>query len=67
MTSPDAASGTHETTAGEGRCALCGWSPQDGAGRLRRLGADPVAITVCQDRDDCVRRFNDTADARPPQ
>ncbi len=64
MTPPDAATGRSEATAGVERCALCGWSPQDGPGRLRRLGAEPVAITVCQDRDDCVRRFEGSTDTR---
>jgi len=54
-----ASAAPNRAAGSERACALCGWVPPNGAAGLRELGAHPVAITVCRDRDECVRRFSE--------
>lgn len=43
-------------------CALCGFAPgAANADQLRNLGAEPVTLTVCADREACVTRYGAAA------
>lgn len=42
------------------RCALCGYEPDgdtDSSELFRALGAEPLVVLVCSDRDGCVTRY----------